>query len=159
MRIPRQQASSTAALDGVVRSKAATGGSNPVPGAQLTLRNLQTGQRYTSIANGEGLFRIFPLAPGHYELNVEAAGAESFVLHDLALRPNEVVTLEISLAQTGHNRKCFATSAASRIRACACVESAGNGGNLSRTAASPRFRSRLHSGARARLSASGCRCL
>jgi len=101
MRIPRQQASSTAAVDGVVRSSTTTGGSLPVPGAQLTLLNLQTGQQYTSTANGEGLFRIFPLAPGHYELNVEAAGAASFVLHDLALLPNEVVTLEISLAATG----------------------------------------------------------
>jgi Carboxypeptidase regulatory-like domain len=101
IRIPRQQAASTAAVDGMVRSSTATGGSNPVPGAQLALRNLQTGQRYTSIANGEGLFRIFPLAPGHYELNVEAEAAESLVLHDLALGPNEVVTLEISLAATG----------------------------------------------------------
>jgi carboxypeptidase family protein len=101
MRIPRQQASSTAAVDGVVRSRVAVGSGKPVPGAQLTLRNLQTGQRYTSTANGEGLFRMFPLPPGHYELNVEAAGAESFVLPDLALGPNEVVTLEISLAETG----------------------------------------------------------
>src|ERR1700730_3012323 len=102
MRIPRQQASSTAAVDGVVRSKAAAAATGrPVPGAQLILRNLQTGQRYTSTANGEGLFRIFPLPPGRYELNVEAGGAESFVLQDLALGPNEVVTLEISLAQTG----------------------------------------------------------
>src|SRR3984893_9458168 len=101
MRIPRQQASSTAAVDGVVRSKAAAATGRPVPGAQLILRNLQTGQRYTSTANGEGLFCIFPLPPGRYELNVEAGGAESFVLHDLALGPNEVVTLEISLAQTG----------------------------------------------------------
>src|ERR1700681_130629 len=101
MRIPQQQASSTAAVDGVVRSKTAAGSGKPIPGAQLTLRNLQTGQRFTSTANGEGLFRIFPLAPGHYELNVDAAGAENFVLHDLALEPNEVVTLEISLLPAG----------------------------------------------------------
>ena len=101
VRIPRQQASNTAALDGVVRSSTAAGGSTPVPGAQLTLRNLQTGRQYTSTANGEGLFRIFPLSPGQYELNVEATGAASFVLNDLALQPNEVVTLEISLAPTG----------------------------------------------------------
>jgi hypothetical protein len=109
IRIPRQRASSTAALDGVVRSSTATGSSIPVPGAQLTLRNMQTSQQYTSTANGEGLFRIFPLAPGHYELNVEAPGAVSFVLHDLALSPNEVVTLEISLAPAG------ASESASRL--------------------------------------------
>jgi hypothetical protein len=101
MRIPRQQASSTAAVDGVVRSSTATGVDTPVPGAVVTLRNLQTGQTYRSSTNGEGLFRIFPLPPGHYELNVESAGAESFVLHDLELLPNEVVTLEISVAAAG----------------------------------------------------------
>ncbi|HXM92243.1 MAG TPA: hypothetical protein VN974_11885, partial [Candidatus Dormibacteraeota bacterium] len=37
MRIPRQQASSTAAVDGVVRSKTAAGSGKPIPGAQLTL--------------------------------------------------------------------------------------------------------------------------
>jgi carboxypeptidase family protein len=101
MRIPRQQASSTAAVDGVVRSSTATGVDTPVPGAVVTLRNLQTGQTYRSSTNGEGLFRIFPSPPGHYELNVESAGAESFVLHDLELLPNEVVTLEISVAAAG----------------------------------------------------------
>jgi Carboxypeptidase regulatory-like domain len=101
MRIPRQQASSTAALEGVVRSSTTTGVGTPVPGAVVTLRNLQAGQTYTSSTNGEGLFRVFPLPPGHYELNVESAGAESFVLHDFELQPNEVVTLEISLLATG----------------------------------------------------------
>lgn len=100
IRIPRQQASTTAALDGVIRSSATTGAGNPVPGAQLTLRDLQTGQRYNATANGEGLFRIFPLPPGHYELNVDSPESSSFVLHDLALGPNEVVTLEIFLAPT-----------------------------------------------------------
>ena len=110
-------------------------------------------------ANGEGLFRIFPLAPGHYELNVEAAGAESFVLHDLALGPNEVVTLEISLAQTGTTESASRLPRLPELGPAPASESGSNGGNLSRTAAPPRFRSRLHSGARARLSASGCRCL
>src|SRR4029077_15305741 len=90
-----------AAGGGVGAPKAAGRAGKPVPGAQLTLRNLQTGQHYTSIANGEGLFRIFPLAPGRDELNAEAAGAESLVLHDFAVGPNEVVTLEISLIATG----------------------------------------------------------
>ena len=101
IRIPRQQALNTTALDGVVRSSPVARANTPVPGAQLTLRNLRTGQLFRSAANGEGLFRIFPLAPGHYELNVEAAGYAAFVLADLALQPNEVVTLEISLVTAG----------------------------------------------------------
>ena len=106
IRIPRQQAFNTTALDGVVRSTPAGAASTLVPGARLTLRNLQTGQlaqcttNVQCTTNGEGLFRIFPLLPGHYELRVEATGYAAFVLADLALQPNEVVTLEISLNST-----------------------------------------------------------
>ncbi|MEQ1354104.1 MAG: carboxypeptidase-like regulatory domain-containing protein, partial [Candidatus Acidiferrum sp.] len=102
IRIPRQQAFNTAALDGVVRATQSTAASvaTPVPGAQLTLRNLASGQIFKTTANGEGLFRIFPLPPAHYELTVEAAGYSNFNLTDLTIQLNEVVTLEISLAST-----------------------------------------------------------
>ena len=98
IRIPRQQALNSTALDGLVRAALVAGVSAPIPGAQLMLRNLQTGQLFRSAANGEGLFRIFPLPPGGYELRVEATGYSAFVVPDLALQANEVVTLEISLA-------------------------------------------------------------
>src|SRR5260370_17410903 len=45
----------------------------------------------------EGVFRIFPLPPGHYQLRVEAKDYAPFAIPDLFLQPNEVVTLEISL--------------------------------------------------------------
>jgi hypothetical protein len=96
-RIPRQQAQNTAALDGIVRDAASPTNALPVPGAVLTLRSLQSAQLFSSTASAEGVFRLFPLPPGHYELRVEAKGHAPFVLSDLALQPNEVLTLEISL--------------------------------------------------------------
>jgi hypothetical protein len=98
IRIPRQQALHSTALEGLVRAALVAGVSAPIPGAQLMLHNLQTGQLFRCTANGEGLFRIFPLPPGGYELRVEATGYSALVVPDLALQPNEVVTLEISLA-------------------------------------------------------------
>ncbi len=97
VRIPRQQAQTTAALDGTVRDAGFPNISLPVPGAQITLRNLQTGQLFSAATSGEGVFRLFPLPPGQYELGVEAKNYASFVLPVLVLQPNEVVTLEISL--------------------------------------------------------------
>jgi hypothetical protein len=97
MRIPRQQAQNTTALDGVVRDAGVPGTTLPVPGATLTLRNPQSGQLFTGTTSGEGVFRIFPLPPGRYQLRVEARDYAPFVLADLALQPNEVLTLEISL--------------------------------------------------------------
>jgi hypothetical protein len=61
---------------------------------------VQTGRVILVVANGEGLFRIFPLARGHYEVKVDAAGFAPFVLADVSLQANEVVTLEIALAAT-----------------------------------------------------------
>jgi hypothetical protein len=97
LRIPRQKAQSTAAVDGVVRDASSPNSLLPVPGAVLTLRDLQSGQTFTATSSAEGVFRIFPLPPGHYELRVEARDYAPFVLADLALQPNEIVTLELSL--------------------------------------------------------------
>jgi hypothetical protein len=97
LRIPRQQAQSSAALDGVVRDSSAPGASRPVPAAALTLRDVQTAQIFSGTSTDEGVFRVFPLPPGHYHLLVEAKDFAPFVVSDIALQANEVVTLEISL--------------------------------------------------------------
>ena len=96
-RIPRQQAQNTTAVDGIVRDAGFPSITLPVPGATLTLRNAQSGQVFSTTASGEGVFRLFPLPPGQYQLRVEAKDYAPFVLSDLTLQPNEVLTLEISL--------------------------------------------------------------
>ena len=96
-RIPRQQAQNTTAVDGVVRDAGFPSTTLPVPGATLTLRNAQSGRVFVATTSGEGVFRLFPLPPGQYQLRVEAKGYAPFVLPDLTLQPNEVLTLEISL--------------------------------------------------------------
>ena len=96
-RIPRQQAQNTTALDGVVRDAGSPGVTVPVAGAMLTLRNAQSGQVFAGTTSGEGVFRLFPMLPGRYQLTVEARDYAPFVLPDLSLQPNEVLTLEISL--------------------------------------------------------------
>lgn len=98
-RIPRQQALTTAALDGVLRELISPSESRPVAAALLTLRNLQTGQVTHATSTAEGVFRVLALAPGHYEFRVEAEGFSAFMLADLALNGNEVTTLEISLVR------------------------------------------------------------
>src|SRR5260370_29517283 len=44
IRIPRQQAQTSAALDGAVRDAGVPGATRPVPAAGVTLPNLQSGQ-------------------------------------------------------------------------------------------------------------------
>ena len=100
-RIPRQQAQNTAALDGFVRDASSPNNPLPIPGTVLTLRNLQSGKVFNATSSAEGVFRLFPLPPGKYELRAEAQNYAPFSLADLTLQPNEVLTLEISLASSG----------------------------------------------------------
>ena len=97
VRIPRQQALITAAVDGTVREAAPGGEQRPVGGAQIRLTNLQSGIEKQATTNGEGVFRLLLLAPGHYSVRVSAEDYADLQLADLTLNANEVTTLEISL--------------------------------------------------------------
>ena len=101
-RIPREQALVTAAIDGVVREKnAGESAEKPVPGARVVARNTSTGQQSEALAGGEGVFRMFPLLPGTYEIRVEATGHTGLTVPALSVSSNEVLTLEILLAAQG----------------------------------------------------------
>lgn len=96
-RIPREQALTTAALDGAVREQLPQSVARPIVAARLLLRNTQTNQETQVITSGDGVFRIFPLPPGPYELRVEANGYSTLSIPALSLNANEVLTLEIFL--------------------------------------------------------------
>jgi hypothetical protein len=96
-RIPRQQALTTGAADGIVRQNISAQESRPAAGARITMRNLQTGQITAATCSAEGVFRLVPLVPGHYEFHVAAEGLAPFTLPDLVINANEVTTLEVSL--------------------------------------------------------------
>ena len=96
-RIPREQALTTAALEGTVHEASPPVPSRPIVAARILLRNTQSKQEVSSVSSGDGVFRIFPLAPGSYELRIEAAGYSSLSIPALSLYANEVLALEILL--------------------------------------------------------------
>jgi hypothetical protein len=100
-RIPRQQALTTAALDGTVREQVSDSAARPIGGVRIQIRNLQTGQVNTTLTTGEGVFRLLLLPPGGYEFRAEADGHEVLTIASLSLNANEVVTLEIRLVPNG----------------------------------------------------------
>jgi len=100
-RIPRQQALTTAALDGTVREQVSDSVARPIGGTRIQIRNLQTGQVNATLTAGEGVFRLLLLPPGGYEFRAEADGYEALTIASLSLNANEVVTLEIHLVATG----------------------------------------------------------
>ncbi len=56
-----------------------------VPGATVTATNTDTGLAQTATSNGEGIYLIVPLPPGHYKLMVEAKGFERYVQSGIEL--------------------------------------------------------------------------
>jgi len=99
-RIPREQALSTAALEGTVREKSPQMESRPIAGARILLRNVESKQEISVLSSGGGVFRLFPLSPGTYEIRVEASAFSVFAISALSLGANEVVVLEIYLPPT-----------------------------------------------------------
>lgn len=102
VRLPRQQAQTSAAIDGTVKAVVSSSALPlPVSGAILRIQNLSTTAVTEATANGEGVFRIFPMLPGDYSLRVRAKDYATFALPKFTLHANEVLTLEIMLQSSG----------------------------------------------------------
>jgi hypothetical protein len=56
-----------------------------VPGATVTATNADTSLAQTATTNGEGIYLIAPLPPGHYKLTIEAKGFERYVQSGIEL--------------------------------------------------------------------------
>src|SRR5271168_836305 len=68
-----------------------------VSGATVTATNTDTGLAQTATSNGEGVYLIMPLPPGHYKLTVEARGFERYLQTGIELFANIAATQNIAL--------------------------------------------------------------
>jgi len=75
-----------------------------IPGATLTLTDIDTNHPITAISNGSGVYNFNALAPDHYNMTVTAKGFKEQVIQDLHIipeQPNSVdVRLELGEAST-----------------------------------------------------------
>jgi hypothetical protein len=69
----------------------------PIPGATLTLKNLQTNETVVRTASGDGIFNFNALPPDHFSLTVEKAGFQKKVLDNLQLIPEQENALNVKL--------------------------------------------------------------
>ena len=70
----------------------------PVPGATLTLKDLQTNDTIVRTADDAGVFNFNALPPDHFTLTVEKAGFQQQVLDNLQLIPEQANSLNVKLA-------------------------------------------------------------
>jgi len=68
-----------------------------VPGATVTATNTDTSLAQTATSDGEGIYLIAPLPPGHYKLTVEGRGFERYVQSGIELSVNVNSTQNIVL--------------------------------------------------------------
>ncbi len=91
------QSASTGALTGTVTDP--TGA--VLQDAQIALRNTGTGENRTAVTDQDGAYRFSLLAPGNYELTVEAAGFAPLVVREVRIRITEVRSLVTQVAVKG----------------------------------------------------------
>ncbi|MFQ5662626.1 MAG: TonB-dependent receptor domain-containing protein [Terriglobia bacterium] len=92
--LPVQGQTTTAALRGTVTDPAGA----VVPGATITVRNVDTGRTYTTETNDLGVYFIPGLPPGSYTVTAEKEGFQRLVREGIVLMVNQEGVADLSLA-------------------------------------------------------------
>src|SRR5262249_61087916 len=72
-----------------------------VIGADVTVKNKDTGQTHRTKTGGDGVYRLQNLPPATYEVRVEARGFAAAVVNNVEARVGEVPTVNLSLRAAG----------------------------------------------------------
>jgi hypothetical protein len=83
----------TANITGEVKDSAGA----VVPGASITITNIDTGVSLKSESNEQGLFVVPSLKPGQYTLTVEKAGFKKLVRSGITLQVNQFARVDVEL--------------------------------------------------------------
>ncbi|HEY0320742.1 MAG TPA: TonB-dependent receptor [Pyrinomonadaceae bacterium] len=84
--------------DGAIGGSVTNPNKEVVPGATVTVRNVETGKEGTATADSEGRFRIVQLPPGNYSVKVSSAGFGDFTLDQVVVEVGRVTDLDIPLS-------------------------------------------------------------
>ncbi len=68
-----------------------------VGGAQINVRNQQTGGKRTARSNESGFYSVYSLSPGTYRVSIQAAGFETVVREGVKLEVGDSARLDFSL--------------------------------------------------------------
>ncbi len=68
-----------------------------VSGATVTAKNVNTGITRLDRSNSEGIYQVQSLAPGIYEIRIEASGFETKIVSKLELTVGQIATLDMEM--------------------------------------------------------------
>jgi iron complex outermembrane recepter protein len=87
-----------------------------VPGADVEISDLASGQSWSLVTNQEGRYAKYSLDAGRYHVEARLSGFTSFLSEDIALRSGQILTLDIRLAPAGPTEQVTVTSTISERR-------------------------------------------
>jgi hypothetical protein len=82
---------------GVLSGRVTDPTTSPIPAAKITVVNRETGAEQVTATNEAGVFRLSPLAPGAYRIEVRAQGFETVVRPSVILQTGQVTAIDIEL--------------------------------------------------------------
>ncbi|MCL5743978.1 MAG: carboxypeptidase-like regulatory domain-containing protein [Acidobacteria bacterium] len=85
-----------------------------IPGAKVTVVNQNSGVKYEGQSNEVGLYRIGPLSPGAYRVEVEAPAFQRLVRQGITVQVSETVTVDLTL-QVGNVSETVTVTGAAAI--------------------------------------------
>ncbi len=72
-----------------------------IPGATITMPNIDTGAERTAIADAQGRYTIQQVPPGFYKVTAKAPGFADVIIDRIELLVNQPATLELKFAKVG----------------------------------------------------------
>jgi hypothetical protein len=91
------QGSSTASISGVVVDS----GGGVVPGADVTVKNNGTGETYSAVTSGQGVFSVPSLITGTYTVTVSLQGFKTVVLNNVVVNAGVPASVRATLEVGG----------------------------------------------------------
>jgi outer membrane receptor protein involved in Fe transport len=91
------QSTVTGAIGGVITNP----NKEVVPGAAISVRNIETNNEETATSDGEGRFRVVNLQPGTYTVTINSQGFSPFIQEKVVVEVGRVTSLDVPLSVTG----------------------------------------------------------
>lgn len=88
------QQETTAGINGTIRDPSGA----VIPGAQISLKNVDTGVQRSTASNDTGTYVIVNILPGRYDLAVSKAGFQTTLTQGISLAVNQATTYDFTLS-------------------------------------------------------------
>ena len=84
----------SAGINGTIRDPSGA----VIPGAQITLRNVDTGVQRSTVSNDSGTYVLADIQSGKYNLSVSKPGFQTALEEGIALSLNQITTFDFTLS-------------------------------------------------------------